>query len=74
MYRRLLRFLRPHAWRMAATVAASIGAAVADVFTFTLLIPFLNTLFGQPPLGGCGHEPRVPGSEHGAQDDDGVPL
>ncbi|HEX6058852.1 MAG TPA: ABC transporter transmembrane domain-containing protein [Gemmatimonadaceae bacterium] len=51
MYRRLLRFLRPHAWRMAATVVASIGAAIADVFTFALLIPFLNALFEQPGMG-----------------------
>ena len=54
MYRRLLRFLRPHAWRMAATVAASVGAAVADVFTFALLIPFLNALFEQPGMGTSG--------------------
>ena len=50
MYRRLLRFLRPHGWRMAATVAANVGAAILDVFTFTLLIPFLNALFDQPAL------------------------
>ena len=50
MYRRLLTFLRPHGWRMAGTVASNVGAAVFDVFTFTLLIPFLNALFGQPPL------------------------
>jgi subfamily B ATP-binding cassette protein MsbA len=52
MYRRLLPFLRPHAWRLAGTLACTVGAAVMDVFAFTLLIPFLNTLFGQPPLGG----------------------
>ena len=51
MYARLLPFLRPHAWRMAGAVACNVGAAVADVFTLTLLIPFLNALFGQPPLG-----------------------
>jgi subfamily B ATP-binding cassette protein MsbA len=54
MYRRLLRFLRPHAWRMSATILASIGAAVADVFTFALLIPFLNALFEQPGVGTAG--------------------
>jgi len=48
MYRRLLRFLRPHAWRMAGTVACNIAAAVLDVFSFTLLIPFLDRLFNQP--------------------------
>jgi subfamily B ATP-binding cassette protein MsbA len=48
MYRRLLQFLRPHAWRMAGTVGCNIAAAVLDVFSFTLLIPFLNRLFNQP--------------------------
>ncbi|HZF68612.1 MAG TPA: ABC transporter ATP-binding protein [Gemmatirosa sp.] len=54
MYARLLRFLRPHAWRMAGAVVCNIGAAAADVFAFTLLIPFLNALFGLAPLGGTG--------------------
>jgi subfamily B ATP-binding cassette protein MsbA len=48
MYHRLLQFLRPHAWRMAGTVGCNIAAAVLDVFSFTLLIPFLNRLFNQP--------------------------
>jgi subfamily B ATP-binding cassette protein MsbA len=52
MYRRLLRFLRPHAWRLAGTVACNVGAAAMDVFAFTLLIPFLNALFGQEALTG----------------------
>jgi subfamily B ATP-binding cassette protein MsbA len=51
VYARLLQFLRPHAWRMAGAVACNVGAAVADVFTLTLLIPFLNALFEQPALG-----------------------
>ena len=33
---------------MAGTVGCSIAAAVLDVFTFTLLIPFLDKLFNQP--------------------------
>ena len=48
MYRRLLVFLRPHRWRMAGTLACNIIAAVLDVFSLTLLIPFLNQLFDQP--------------------------
>ena len=48
MYRRLLVFLRPHRWRMAGTLACNVIAAVLDVFTLTLLIPFLNELFNQP--------------------------
>src|SRR5918999_2751557 len=48
--RRLLRFLRPHRWRMIGTVACSIVAATLDAFAFSLLIPFLNALFGTPQL------------------------
>ncbi len=50
MYRRLLRFLRPHSWRMAGTIACNIVAAALDVFSFTLLVPFLNALFGAASL------------------------
>jgi ATP-binding cassette, subfamily B, bacterial MsbA len=50
-YRRLLVFLRPHAWRMAGTVGCNVAAAVLDVFSFTLLIPFLDQLFKQPSRG-----------------------
>ncbi|MFN8582433.1 MAG: ABC transporter transmembrane domain-containing protein [Gemmatimonadaceae bacterium] len=52
MYARLLRFLRPHAWRMVGTVACNIGAAVLDVFSFTLLIPFLDAIFGTSTPSG----------------------
>src|SRR5688572_31750339 len=51
LYRRLLGFLRPHWWRMAGTIACNLVAAVIDVFTITLLIPFLNALFNQPQSG-----------------------
>jgi subfamily B ATP-binding cassette protein MsbA len=50
VYRRLLPFLRPHWWRMAGTVLASVIAAALDGFAFALLIPFLNALFGSDPL------------------------
>ncbi len=46
MYRRLLRFLRPHAWRLGGNVVLNVLAAALDGIAFTLLIPFLNTLFG----------------------------
>ena len=56
MYRRLFRVLRPHSWRMAGTIASSVGAAALDSFSFALLIPFLSALFGEksllPPGGG----------------------
>ena len=51
LYPRLLGFLRPHWWRMVGTIACNLVAAVLDVFTITLLIPFLNALFNQPQTG-----------------------
>jgi subfamily B ATP-binding cassette protein MsbA len=50
MYRRLLGFLRPHAWRLTGNIVSSVVAAVLDAFMFTLLIPFLNALFDKPTL------------------------
>lgn len=50
MYRRLLRFLRPHSGRMLGAIGASALAAVFDAYSFSLLIPFLNALFGMPSL------------------------
>lgn len=50
MYRRLLPFLRPHSWRLGVTIFCNVGAALLDAFSLALLIPFLNTLFGQPPI------------------------
>ena len=50
IYRRLFPFLRPHAWRMGGAIGCSMAAAVLDAYSLTLLIPFLNALFGQPPL------------------------
>ncbi|MEX2179141.1 MAG: ABC transporter ATP-binding protein [Gemmatimonadaceae bacterium] len=50
IYRRLLGFLRPHAWRMSAAISSSVIASVLDAFVFTLLIPFLNALFNRPQL------------------------
>ena len=48
MYRRLLQYLRPHWWRMAGNVLSNVVAAALGAFSFTLLIPFLNALFGKP--------------------------
>ena len=50
MYRKLLRYLRPHSWRMIGTIGASMGSALLDAYSFALLIPFLNALFGEPSL------------------------
>jgi ATP-binding cassette, subfamily B, bacterial MsbA len=49
-YRRLLPFLRPHRWKMVGNVACNMMAAALDVFSFTLLIPFLAALFNQDDL------------------------
>lgn len=56
LYRRLLRFLRPHTWRLAGNIGANVAAAILDAVSFSLLIPFLNTLFGNPDAipGGKG--------------------
>src|SRR6476620_1397097 len=50
VYGRLVPFLRPHSWRMAGAIVGNIVAAVLDAFSLALLIPFLNTLFDQPPI------------------------
>ncbi|MEP6617853.1 MAG: ABC transporter ATP-binding protein [bacterium] len=50
MYRRLLRYLRPHTARMVGTIACNVIAAILDVFSLTLLVPFLNALFGEQHL------------------------
>ncbi|MCU0648910.1 MAG: ABC transporter ATP-binding protein/permease [Gemmatimonadaceae bacterium] len=50
VYRRSFAFVRPHVGHMIGVMAANLTAAILDVFSFTLLIPFLNALFDQPPL------------------------
>ena len=50
-YSRLFPYLRPHAWRMAVSIAANLVAALLDGFSIALLIPFLNILFHQPAIG-----------------------
>ena len=47
-YKRLVPYLRPHAWRMAITIGCNLLAALLDGFAIALLIPFLNILFHQP--------------------------
>lgn len=45
---------------MAGAIAGNIGAALLDAFSLALLIPFLNTLFDQPPIGiGTGGLSRL---------------
>jgi subfamily B ATP-binding cassette protein MsbA len=45
LWRRLWRFVGPHKGKLVAVVLLNAAAAFADVFSFTLLIPFLNALF-----------------------------
>ena len=55
-YRRLLVFLRPHWWRMAGNVVCNVIGAVLGAFSYTLLVPFLDTLFRQPSsFGNAGN-------------------
>ena len=53
MYSRLTRFLRPYWWLMVGNIVFSLIAAGLEVFSFTLLVPFLNLLFGKSSFG-CG--------------------
>jgi subfamily B ATP-binding cassette protein MsbA len=41
---------------MIGAVLANIGSAVLDAFSLALLIPFLNTLFDQPPISVGGNK------------------
>jgi len=50
LWGRLWVFVRPHQAKLVAVVVLNAVAAVADVFSFTLLIPFLNALFGKSQL------------------------
>ncbi len=50
LWRRLWSFVRPHRGKLWAVVVLNILAAVADVFSFTLLLPFMNALFEQEQL------------------------
>ncbi len=58
LWKRLWTFVRPHRGKLAGVVALNAVAAIADVFSFTLLIPFLNALFDKadiiPPTGFIG--------------------
>lgn len=50
LWGRLWTFVRPHRAKLVGVVALNLLAAVFDVFSFTLLIPFLNALFEIPQL------------------------
>ncbi len=50
LWSRLWEFVRPHRMKLVGVVSLNGVAAVADVFSFTLLIPFLNALFGKSQI------------------------
>ena len=50
LWSRLWGFVHPHRAKLVGVVVLNLLAAVFDVFSFTLLIPFLNALFEQPQL------------------------
>ncbi len=50
LWRRLWGFVRPHRAKLVGVVTLNGVAAIADVFSFTLLIPFLNALFGKTQI------------------------
>ena len=45
VYRRILRYLRPHGWLFATSLGCMAVYSVLDALSFTMLIPFLNVLF-----------------------------
>jgi subfamily B ATP-binding cassette protein MsbA len=63
LYRKLLGYLQPHSGLLLGAIGATIASAAFDVFSFTLLIPFLNALFEMPALlpasGWVGHVLRA---------------
>ncbi len=50
LWGRLWSFVRPHRAKLVGVVSLNAVAAIADVFSFTLLIPFLNALFGKSQI------------------------
>ncbi|MFO0094235.1 MAG: ABC transporter transmembrane domain-containing protein, partial [Gemmatimonadaceae bacterium] len=50
LWRRLWRFVGPHKGKLVAVVVLNAAAAVADVFSFTLLVPFFNAFFKSDAL------------------------
>jgi subfamily B ATP-binding cassette protein MsbA len=50
LWRRLWRFVGPHKGKLVAVVVLNAAAAIADVFSFTLLVPFFNAFFKSDSL------------------------
>jgi subfamily B ATP-binding cassette protein MsbA len=52
LYLRILRYVRPHIALFCWAIVAMCAFAALDAFSFTLLIPFLNLLFGGDVVPG----------------------
>ena len=50
LWARMWRFVIPHRGKLIAVVILNVFAAVFDVFSFTLLVPFFNALFEKESL------------------------
>lgn len=75
LFRRLVRFLRPHIGLMVGTILCSIVAAALSGYSLALLIPFLNALFGQSPIpAGDGWVSRFLDSTVGSLLDPANPM
>jgi subfamily B ATP-binding cassette protein MsbA len=60
LWRRLWRFVAPHRTKLLTVIVLNATAAIADVFSFTLLIPFFNALFDLDQLiPGNGRVSRI---------------
>ncbi|HLU26333.1 MAG TPA: ABC transporter ATP-binding protein [Longimicrobiales bacterium] len=59
LYARVLSYLAPYRMLLFTAVIATVGFAVTDAFSFVMLIPFLNSLFGLPPLGVGDNHPLI---------------
>jgi len=49
-WRRLYAFVKPHQGKLFSVILLNLLAALADVFSFALLIPFFSALFEKPTL------------------------
>lgn len=49
-WQRLYQFVKPHQGKLLAVIVLNMLAALADVFSFALLIPFFSALFEKPTL------------------------
>ena len=54
LYTRVLSYLRPYPFALAAAGAAIFAFAALDALAYVLLIPFVDTLFRAGPTGGGG--------------------